>query len=255
MPVNVSFNGNQTRAAFRFHHPKGNILTCDMLDAMRAGLESIAENPHLKLITIEGAGSDFSFGASVFEHVPQEIERALQTLDGLVVDLLEAPALTAAIVRGRCLGGGFELALACDLIFAATDSVFGVPEIKLGVFPPAASVLLPARVGLSRAMPAIVTGEPESAEAWRHSGLLSIVAPAESLDSEIDGWFDRHLAPKSAAALRHAAAAARSTTLDTVRSALPAVERLYLDELMQTHDAVEGVDAFLEKRPPHWHDR
>ena len=255
MPVNVSFNGNQTRAAFRFQHPKGNILTCDMLDAMRTGLESIAQNPHVKLITIEGAGSDFSFGASVFEHVPQEIGRALQALDGLVVDLLEAPALTAAIVRGRCLGGGFELALACDLIFAATDSVFGVPEIKLGVFPPAASVLLPARVGLSRAMPAIVTGEPESAEAWRNSGLLSIVAPTESLDSEIDGWFDRHLAPKSAAALRHAAAAARSTTLDTVRSTLPAVERLYLDELMQTHDAVEGVDAFLEKRPPHWLDR
>jgi cyclohexa-1,5-dienecarbonyl-CoA hydratase len=255
MPVNVSFNANQTRAAFRFQHPKGNILTCEMLDAMRAGLESISQNPHLKLITIEGAGGDFSFGASVVEHVPQEIERALRALDGLVIDLLEAPALTAAVVRGRCLGGGFELALACDLIFAADDAVFGVPEIKLGVFPPAASVLLPARVGLSRAMPTIVTGEPESAEVWRNAGLLSLVVPAASLHSEIDGWFDQHLAPKSAAALRHAAAAARSTTLDLVRTSLPAVERLYLDELMQTHDAVEGVDAFLEKRPPHWHDR
>jgi cyclohexa-1,5-dienecarbonyl-CoA hydratase len=255
VPVHVSFNANQTRAAFRFQHPKGNILTCEMLDAIRAGLESISQNPHLKLITIEGAGSDFSFGASVFEHVPQEIERAIRTLDGLVVDLLEAPALTAAVVRGRCLGGGFELALACDLIFAAEDSLFGVPEIKLGVFPPAASVLLPARVGLSRAMPAIVTGEPESAEAWRRTGLLSLLAPAAVLGTEVDRWFEQYLAPKSAAALRHATAAARSTTLDTVRTSLPTVERLYLDELMQTHDAVEGVDAFLEKRPPHWHDR
>jgi cyclohexa-1,5-dienecarbonyl-CoA hydratase len=255
MPVNVSFNPNQTRAAFRFQHPKGNILTCDMLDALRAGLESNSQNPHLKLITIEGAGSDFSFGASIFEHVPQEIERALRALHGLVIDLLEAPALTAAVVRGRCLGGGFELALACDLIFAAEDAMFGVPEIKLGVFPPAASVLLPARVGLSRAMRTIVTGEPDSAEVWRSAGLLSLVAPASSLDEEIDRWFDEHLAPKSAAALRHAAAAARAATLDMVRTSLPAVERLYLDELMQTHDAVEGVDAFLEKRPPHWHDR
>ena len=255
MPVNVSFNANQARAAFRFHHPKGNTLTCEMLAALRAGLENISQNPHLKLVTIEGAGEDFSFGASILEHVPQEIERALKELHGLVLDLLEMPALTAAIVRGRCLGGGFELALACDLIFAAEDAVFGVPEIKLGVFPPAASVLLPARVGLSRAMPAIVTGEPAPASAWDDAGLLTLVAAADALDAEVERWFERHLAPKSAAALRYAAAAARSTTLETVRTSLPAVEQLYLDELMQTHDAVEGVDAFLEKRPPHWNDR
>ena len=255
MAVNVSFNANQTRAAFRFHHPKGNILTCEMLEAMRSGLENISQNPHLKLVTIEGRGNDFSFGASVFEHVPQEIARALRELDGLVIDLLEMPAPTAAVVRGRCLGGGFELALACDFIFAAEDAVFGLPEINLGVFPPAASVLLPARIGLSRAMPAIVTGEASPAGDWQSTGLLTLVAPADLLDAGVDGWFERHLAPKSAVALRHAAAAARSTTLETVRTTLPAVERLYLDELMQTHDAVEGVDAFLEKRPPHWNDR
>jgi cyclohexa-1,5-dienecarbonyl-CoA hydratase len=255
MTVNISFNANQTRAAFRFHHPKGNILTCEMLAALRAGLENISQNPHLKLVTIEGEGPEFSFGASIYEHVPHEIERALRELHGLVVDLLEMPALTAAIVRGRCLGGGFELAMACDLIFAAEDAVFGVPEIKLGVFPPVASVLLPARIGLSRAMPAIVTGEPAPARDWQDAGLLTRVVPADALDAEVERWFERHLVPKSAAALRHAAVAARSATLETVRTTLPAVERLYLEDLMQTHDAVEGVDAFLEKRPPHWNDR
>ena len=167
MTVNVSFNANQTRAAFRFHHPKGNIVTCEMIAALRAGLENMSQNPHLKLVTIEGAGPDFSFGASIPEHAPDEIERVLPEMHGLVVDLLELPALTAAIVRGRCLGGGFELALACDFIFAAEDAVFGLPEIKLGVFPPAASVLLPARIGLARAMPAILTGEPAPARTGR----------------------------------------------------------------------------------------
>jgi cyclohexa-1,5-dienecarbonyl-CoA hydratase len=255
MSVSVSFNANQTRAAFRLYHPKGNILTCEMIGALRGALQNLTENPHLKLVTLEGAGDDFSFGASIPEHVPQAIERALGEMHGLIDDLLELPVLTAAVIRGRCLGGGFEVALACDLMFSADDATFGLPEINLGVFPPAASVLLPARAGLAKAMPSIVTGEAQPARIWKEAGLLALVAPARSLDAEVDAWFERHLAPKSAAALRHAATAARAALLDTVRATLPSVERLYLDELMQTHDAIEGVDAFLEKRPPRWTDR
>jgi cyclohexa-1,5-dienecarbonyl-CoA hydratase len=255
MSVSVSVNASQTRAAFRLFHPKGNILTCEMIGALRSGLESVSQNPHLKLVTIEGAGQDFSFGASIPEHLPQEIEQALTQMHGLIGDLLDLPAVTAAVVRGRCLGGGFELALACDLMFASDDAVFGLPEIKLGVFPPAASVLLPARVGLARAMPPMLTGENQPAAFWREAGLLALVAPADALESEVDRWFERHLAPKSAAALRHGSAAARATLAESVRATLPAIERLYLDELMQTHDAIEGVDAFLEKRTPHWNDR
>jgi cyclohexa-1,5-dienecarbonyl-CoA hydratase len=255
MPVTVSFNGDRSRAAFTLSHPKGNIITDEMVRALRAGLESAAQNPHLKLLTLEGEGGDFSFGASIPEHVPEQIAAVLPEMHALVEDLLDVPAVTAAIVRGRCLGGGFELALACDLIFCSRDAAFGLPEITLGVFPPAGSVLLPLRIGTARSMPAILTGESSAADAWQSAGLVQVLADARDLAAAVDRWFDAHLAAKSAVALRHAAAAARALLRSQVRALLPDAERLYLQELMHTHDAREGIAAFLQKRTPEWQDR
>jgi cyclohexa-1,5-dienecarbonyl-CoA hydratase len=255
MPVTVSLNASRTRAAFRLSHPKGNIITLEMVRALRAGLEGLAENPHLKLLTIEGAGDDFSFGASIPEHTPEEIGRVLPAVHGLIEDLLEVPAVTAAVVRGRCLGGGFELALACDVIFAAETAVFGLPEIHLGVFPPAASVLLPGRVGAARSFVPILTGESRPAADWHADGLVQFLTTPAGLEGAVETWFERHLARKSAAALRYGSAAARASLLAAVHATLPGLERLYLEELMRSHDAVEGVQAFLQKRAPVWQDR
>ena len=254
-PISVAFNSGQTRAAFTLFHPTGNIVTAEMVTALRAALEAVAENPHLKLITIEGAGADFSFGASIPEHAPDQIGTVLPDMHRLIEDLLEVPAVTAALVRGRCLGGGFELALACDCIFAEDDATFGLPESALGVFPPAASALLPLRVGYAAATTAIVTGETRDAGFWCHRSLVTSVARKGDLASTVDQWFARNLEQKSAAALRYASAAARMGLLAHLRDLLPRLERLYLDDLMRTQDAVEGIAAFLQKRPPNWKNR
>ena len=252
--VAVSFDAGRTRAAFTFSHPKGNIITADMIAALAAGLESVAGNPHLKLVTLAGAGPDFSFGASVPEHAADHIARVLPAMHALIFDLLETPAVTAAVVRGRCLGGGFELALACDVIFAEETASFGLPEVALGVFPPAASVLLPLRVGSARATRALLTGDAAAACVWRDAGLLEMVPASTEIGAAVDAWFSTHLAPRSAAALRHAAAAARHVLASEVRRSLPELERLYLDRLMRTRDAEEGIAAFMQKRAPHWSD-
>jgi cyclohexa-1,5-dienecarbonyl-CoA hydratase len=255
MSVSVSFNQDQSRAAFRIFHPKGNIITSEIVQALRPALENVARHPHVKLVTIEGEGADFSFGASVPEHAPDQIGHVLPQMHALIEELLEVPAVTAAIVRGRCLGGGFELALACDFIFASDDAVFGLPEIVLGVFPPAASALLPLRVGYARATNAVLSGESRSAGHWAEAGLIELTAPVAQLASRVDAWFAEHLAPRSASALRHAAAAVRTGLLAHVRDTLPVLERLYLEDLMRTVDASEGVDAFMQKRAPRWRDR
>jgi len=153
--------------------PKGNVLTAEVIAALRG---SLADLPHagVRLVTLEGAGDHFSFGASVEEHLPEAIGRVLPELHALIRDLLAVPAPTGAIVRGRCLGGGFELALACDFLFAADNAWLGVPEITLGVFPPAAAALLPLKVGAARAAEAVVTGQVRQAADWLDAGLVTV---------------------------------------------------------------------------------
>ncbi|MBI3264386.1 MAG: enoyl-CoA hydratase/isomerase family protein [Acidobacteria bacterium] len=235
--------------------PKRNALTLALIEQIRAALGAVSDHGHLRLVTLESAHADFSVGSSIEEHRPEVIDRALPPFHQLIRDLLKTEAVTAAVVRGRCLGGGFELALACDLIVAAEDAVLGLPEINLGVFPPPASVLLPLRVGASRATAAILTGEAQSASTWREYGLLLSVVPSDRLEDEVSDWHRRYLSPRSAAALRHAAVASRLHLVQAAEHLLPRAERLYLDQLMRTHDAGEGILAFLEKRPPKWEDR
>jgi cyclohexa-1,5-dienecarbonyl-CoA hydratase len=253
--VSVAFNPDQTRVALRFFHPKGNCITADMVGELRGALGRAAEDPHLKLLSIEGEGADFSFGANIPEHAPDRIGHVLPVMHGLILDLLQLPVPTAAIVRGRCLGGGFEIALACDFIFASNDSTFGLPEVALGVFPPAGAALLPWRIGGARATRAILTGEARSATEWHASGLIELVTARDDLETALDAWFELHFARKSAAALRHAAGAARRGLIESVLTNLPVLERSYLIDLMQTADAAEGIAAFMENRSPRWSDR
>lgn len=253
--VSVAFDADRTRAAFTLSHPKGNIITREMVAALRSALESVAGNPHLKLISIEGAGADFSFGASIPEHTPDQIASVLPEMHALIYEMLEVPAPTAALVRGRCFGGGFELALACDFIFAEADAGFALPEIELGVFPPAASALLPMKLGHARATEMILTGGTVPATDPRLLPLIAFAAAPGQLASATAEWFEHHLAMKSAAALRHATAAARAGLAAHLHTVLPGLERLYLDQLMRTQDAVEGIAAFLGKRKPAWTDR
>jgi cyclohexa-1,5-dienecarbonyl-CoA hydratase len=252
--VRLAVRPDLTRASLTLEHAPGNIVTAEMVAHLRAAVADLADVRPLRLVTLEAAGADFSFGASVPEHAPDQIGHVLPAFHQLILELLDVPAPTAAIVRGRCLGGGFELALACDLIMAGESATFGLPEIALGVFPPAASVLLPLRVGAGRALSAIADGRARAASEWREAGLVERVVPDAGLAPAVDAWFDGALARHSAETLRHVVRAVREPLRQAVRARLPEVEALYLTDLMRTEDAREGVAAFLEKRRPRWRD-
>src|SRR5215831_5589118 len=136
--------------------PRGNSITDAMVGELRAALKSIA--PATKLVTFETAGRDFSFGSNLEEHTPARMPDVLPRFHALIVELLRVPAVTCAVVAGRCLGGGFEIALACDVIIASDDAVMGLPEVAVGAFPPVGSILLPLKVGAARAARAVVSG-------------------------------------------------------------------------------------------------
>jgi cyclohexa-1,5-dienecarbonyl-CoA hydratase len=237
----------------RLDRPKANIVDAAMAAALDAVLDAHLQRSDLSAVLLDAEGPHFSFGASVEEHLPASCETMLKGLHRLILRIAAAPVPVLAAVQGKCLGGGLEVALAAHQLFVASDASLGQPEPLLGVFAPAASCLLPEAIGPQRALDLLISGRSISgadATAW---GLATDggSAPQEAALR----YFHAHLAGKSASALRFAVRAARLDYVARVREKLQAVEHLYLEELMATHDATEGLKAFLEKRPPRWEHR
>ena len=239
-------------------NPRGNILTSSVMTELDQALAAHADDADLKLVTIGAAGRHFSFGDSVEEHRAETAPAMLATFHRLIRSLATYPVPTAAVVSGRCLGGAFELALACTFVIASDDAIFACPEIQLGVFPPVLAALGPARLGPLAAERLLLTGGEIDAASARHLGFVTAVTPAgtDLREATLD-WFRSKLAPLSAFALRQGLAAVRggAGTARLVEDGLADAERRYVDELLPAHDPNEGIDAFLAKRPPAWRNR
>jgi len=225
--------------------PKGNILDAAMIGAISNALDAEA-SADVKLVVFEGAGKHFSFGASVEEHQRDRAAAMLETFHGLFRKLQRLAVPTCALVRGQCLGGGLELASYCTFLVATPDARLGQPEIKLAVFAPMASILLPWRVGGGAALDLCISGRSIGAEEAKRIGLVTEVT--EDPEAWLGALFAEALRPTSASSLRFAERAARIDLARRLERDLPALERLYLDELMATHDANEGIAAFIERR-------
>ncbi len=233
--------------------PKANVLDLEMIRAVRGRLAEISSDPGpLKLVVFEGVGENFSFGASVGEHLPDKVSELLPAFHGFFRDLERLGAPSAALVRGQCLGGAFELALWCGLVVCEPSARFGVPEAKLGVFPPVAALALPWRVSGARATEIILSGDTYDAQTAVAWGLADRCT--DDAEAGLREWFDGRLAEKSAVAVRAAWKASRRLLERALSAELPELERQYLDDLMAHRDPVEGLSAFLERRRPVWSD-
>jgi len=249
-PLKVSLDRHAGLLRLRLARPKANIVDAAMIGALNDAFAAHRNPGPLRAALIEAEGPHFSFGASVEEHLPAQCAAMLKGLHGLLVAMLEWPRPILFAVRGQCLGGGLELALAGSLIFAAKDAQFGQPEMKLGVFAPAASCLLPFRVNQPAAEDLLFSGRSLNADEAKTAGLVHSVT--DDAEAAALAYFDQHLAPKSAASLGFAVRAAREGMLPEVKRRIAVVEKLYLEGLMKTRDANEGLNAFLAKRQPAW---
>jgi cyclohexa-1,5-dienecarbonyl-CoA hydratase len=232
----------------------GNILDSPLMDALTALFHDAAASPHLKAIVLEGRGAHFSYGSSVAEHLPGRIEAMLPRFHGLMLALVDSAVVVLAAIRGQCLGGGLELATLCHRVFAEPRALFGQPEIGLGVFAPLASVALEGRIGRRHAEDLCLSGRSVPAVEAALMGFVDEVVDIDPADAALD-FARRHLLPKSSSSLRFAVRAIRRDLRARLAAELPVLERLYLDELMATSDAREGLNAFLEKRRPIWTDK
>jgi cyclohexa-1,5-dienecarbonyl-CoA hydratase len=236
------------------NRPPVNILNIEMMEEINRALRDLKGEKGLRVLVFRAEGKAFSAGVDVGEHMGDMVKRMIETFHGMfrLMDELQAPSI--AVVNGSALGGGCELALYCDMVLATEKSTFGQPEIMVGVLPPIAALILPRIIGRKKAMELILSGKTIGARDALEMGLINRIIAEDSLEEDVKQFVDE-IARHSAVVLQLTKKAAIEGLCDDVEGGLRRIERIYLDELMRTEDATEGLKAFLEKRKPAWRDR
>jgi len=251
--IKVEYKYDDTVAKIILDDGKANILDSIMMNELTGLIASFKDKKDIKLITFEGAGNNFSYGASVAEHTKKRAAEMLESFHKMFLTIISLHIPTMAKISGQCLGGGFELPLVCNFIFADKSAKIGQPEILLGVFAPPASIMLPLKIGNARADELLITGKIISAEQGKALGLINeVYDDKESMELEVDKWINTNICDKSASSLRFAVKTARASFNYFMQKNLPYFKELYVNELMETEDANEGINSFLEKRKPVW---
>jgi cyclohexa-1,5-dienecarbonyl-CoA hydratase len=247
--VAVEIHGQLARIALK--HPPLNVIDFQMMDELMAALQQMEQRREISTVIISGGDRSFSAGVDVAIHTPDLIQTMLQKFHGVILALTRFPKITIAEVRGVCLGGGAELAMVCDMAYTTPDAKWGFPEITLGCYPPVACAALAALVGQKRAADLVFTGRTFSGEEAAAWGLANEAHPEGELQRAIQRTVD-HLMKLSQAALAVAKKAFYAWDSMHLDKGLARAEKIYLEELMQTEDAQEGIAAWTEKRKPVW---
>jgi cyclohexa-1,5-dienecarbonyl-CoA hydratase len=235
-------------------NPPLNVLTTDMLNELADTVAAVRSDAQAKVVLLTGEGPRaFCAGVDVADHTPERVGAMMRAFARAVSAILDAEVPVIAALNGAALGGGFEIALACDIVVARGEISIGQPEIRLGVFPPVAAVLLPRLIGRQSALDLILTGRTIRSEEARVLGLVAATYASQAFEVEVDGYV-RRMAGQSGPVLRLAKRAVNAAAERPLKEALEEADRIYLDELMSLHDPHEGLVAFMEKRVPVWRD-
>ena len=238
-------------AGITFTHPPLNVFDFPMMDDLTAALKELEQRREITVVVLSGGPRAFSAGVDVAVHTPDKIPAMFQKFHGLILALTRLTKITIAEVHGACMGGGAELAMVCDMCFTAESAKWGFPEITLGCYPPVACTALAALVGEKRAADLIFTGRTFTGREAAEWGLAVSAHPEGEVARAIQDRLD-HLLKLSPAALAHAKKAFYAWDSIHLDKGLARAEKIYVEELMQTEDAKEGIQAWLEKRKPVW---
>lgn len=236
------------------NRPPLNWLNLEMMEEINAYFESLKKETTLKLLVIQAAGKAFSVGVEVADHLGDLGPKMIETFHRMFKQMDELGVPSIAAVQGAALGGGCELAIYCDMVVATEKAKFGQPEIQVGVFPPIAALIFPRMIGRKKAMELILAGETITSQEALSIGLINKVVPEASFQEEFHAFLGK-FKKLSGVVLKLTKKATLAGLNDDLHSGLKAIEKVYLDQLMKTEDATEGLKAFLEKRTPAWKDR
>ncbi len=235
-------------------HPPVNVIDIPMMEQLSLAIAEANARPEIAAIVFRGDGKGFSGGVDIAAHTPERIQEMLSKFHAAILAVVNSPKVTIAAVHGNCLGGGAELAMVCDMVYTARDAVWGFPEIRLGCYPPVACTALAILIGQKRAAELILTGRTISGEQAMAIGLATASAHHEELSGLVNESLNQ-LATLSPAALAMTKKASYAWNAAHFDKGLARAERIYLEELMQTEDAQEGIRAWMEKRKAEWRGR
>ena len=236
-------------------NPPVNVIDLRMMDELLGAMQHVQERPDISAVVFSGAGVDFSAGVDIKAHTPDLVRGMLEKLHSVIRAVASSEKVTIAAVHGNCLGGGAELALVCDMVFCTENARFQFPEIQLACFPPVAAVALAAVVGQKRAAEMILTGNVVHGDEALHIGLVNDAVADDNELFEVLQDVAERLASLSPAALRVAKKALYAWDSMHFDKGLQKSEAIYLNDLVKTEDAREGIQAWTERREPAWKGR
>jgi cyclohexa-1,5-dienecarbonyl-CoA hydratase len=246
----VRFRHEGRVARVTLDHPPLHVLDTLTVDALSSAIGQVERAEGVVVMILDATGEKaFSAGVDIAEHLPQRVPRMLERFHAVIRQVRALECVTVA-----ALGGGFELALSCDMMVAEEGASFGAPEIWLACFPPVTAAVLPRHLAPQKAYEIVLSGEQITAAEAEAMGLVNLVAPKGGLEGALARYVSL-FTEKSAAALRVAKRALRAGEERGFEAALRETERLYKEDLMRTEDAAEGIRAYLEKRESKWKDR
>lgn len=237
-----------------FNNGSLNILNIAMMEQINEALDDFLEDDTLKVVVIGHHGKSFSAGVDVGEHMGDTVKKMMEVFHGMFKRLNRIKVPTVACVKGAALGGGCEVAAFCDIVLASEKAKFGNPEIKVGVFPPVSAVIFPFIIGEKKSFELLLQGEIINANESHRIGLVNHVFSLESFDQEVTTFLER-FTKLSKVVLQYTKKSIKLSIDSDFDTKLDEVEAFYLNELMKTHDANEGLQAFIEKRAPKWENR
>jgi cyclohexa-1,5-dienecarbonyl-CoA hydratase len=252
---NIHYEIKNHLAFLTINRPPMNILDIATMEEMNDAVFSLNGNSKVKALVISSEGTKaFSAGVDVADHTEEKVEKMIQVFHDIFRNLSQLDQVTVAATKGLTLGGGCEVAIFCDLIFAADNLKIGQPEIKLSVFPPIALLVLPRLVGLKKASELLLTGKIIGADEAQQMGLINKVVPLESFDSELEAFLQPFV-ELSLVGLKYSKKGMQLGLESSFLDGLEKIEKVYLEELMSSEDAHEGLKAFMEKRNPIWKNK
>jgi cyclohexa-1,5-dienecarbonyl-CoA hydratase len=234
-----------------FNSPPLNVLNIEMMKEINQAIKEF-QSIKLKVLILNANGKAFSAGVDVSDHTKEKVKGMIQIFHEIFTNLLKIKAPTVALVNGAALGGGCEVATFCDIVIASEKSKFGQPEIMVGVFPPVAAAIFPKLMWSKKALELMLTGEIIRANEAKELGLVNHILPVEDFEAEAEKFVNDKLANNSAVVLQLTKRAFIEGATQNYSESIKKIENIYLNDLMKTSDANEGLSAFLEKRPPVW---